>query len=227
MDDTLNPVLHTFHLLSQGDQDASCSLQVVRHHCSIPLLFAVTKIWLEIICAPHTALCWEGALSGCSHLKNHRVVTCCKIHSSQLLFATNEQRCQVIFSKMDVIHYIWLGLAVQGFWWCCEQVPRAGMGSTCEGPTSSKSVVCWQRGTRGGRALVLVSQEELVWESHWIPLCCSYARTSIKTSLTFQSVFKAGKTMRYKLLSVLRLKCHGLFLDLQVSKQTATSSVGS
>ncbi|XP_028638557.1 telomerase reverse transcriptase isoform X3 [Grammomys surdaster] len=44
-----------------------------------------------------------------------------------------------------------------------------------------------------------------------------YARTSIKMSLTFQSVFKAGKTMRYKLLSVLRLKCHGLFLDLQVN----------
>ncbi|XP_052015823.1 telomerase reverse transcriptase isoform X2 [Apodemus sylvaticus] len=44
-----------------------------------------------------------------------------------------------------------------------------------------------------------------------------YARTSIKTSLTFQSVFKAGKTMQYKLLSVLRLKCHGLFLDLQVN----------
>ncbi|XP_034379439.1 telomerase reverse transcriptase isoform X2 [Arvicanthis niloticus] len=44
-----------------------------------------------------------------------------------------------------------------------------------------------------------------------------YARTSIKTSLTFQSVFKAGKTMRYKLLSVLRLKCHSLFLDLQVN----------
>ncbi|EDL37055.1 telomerase reverse transcriptase isoform 1 [Mus musculus] len=44
-----------------------------------------------------------------------------------------------------------------------------------------------------------------------------YAQTSIKTSLTFQSVFKAGKTMRNKLLSVLRLKCHGLFLDLQVN----------
>lgn len=79
---------------------------------------------------------------------------------------------------------------------------------------------------RGGRALVLVSWEELVWESHRIPLCCSYARTSIKMSLTFQSVFKAGKTMRYKLLSVLRLKCHSLFLDLQVSKWAATSSVG-
>lgn len=69
--------------------------------------------------------------------------------------------------------------------------------------------------------------EEPVWESHRIHLCHSYTRTSIKTSLTFQSVFKAGKTMRYKLLSVLRLKCHGLFLDLQVSKRAATSSVGS
>ncbi|GAB1298361.1 Telomerase reverse transcriptase [Apodemus speciosus] len=53
-----------------------------------------------------------------------------------------------------------------------------------------------------------------------------YARTSIKTSLNFQSVFKAGKTMKYKLLSVLRLKCHGLFLDLQVnSLQTVCTNI--
>lgn len=75
--------------------------------------------------------------------------------------------------------------------------------------------------------MVLVTQDELVQLSHRIPLCRSYGRTSIKMSLTFQGVSRAGKTMRYKLLSVLRLKCHGLFLDLQVSRQAATSSVGS
>lgn len=89
----------------------------------------------------------------------------------------------------------------------------------CEGPTPSKPRCVAERGKRW--------KEELVWESHRMPLCCSYARTSIRMSLTFQSVFKAGKTMRNKLLSVLRLKCQGLFLDLQVSKQAATSSVGS
>ncbi|XP_023590586.1 telomerase reverse transcriptase [Trichechus manatus latirostris] len=45
----------------------------------------------------------------------------------------------------------------------------------------------------------------------------SYARTSIKASLVFNHGFKAGRNMRRKLFAVLRLKCHGLFLDLQVN----------
>ncbi|XP_022437032.1 telomerase reverse transcriptase isoform X3 [Delphinapterus leucas] len=44
----------------------------------------------------------------------------------------------------------------------------------------------------------------------------SYAGTSIRASLTFKQGFKPGRNMRRKLLAVLRLKCHGLFLDLQV-----------
>ncbi|XP_023559905.1 telomerase reverse transcriptase isoform X2 [Octodon degus] len=43
----------------------------------------------------------------------------------------------------------------------------------------------------------------------------SYARTSIRASLTFDRSIQAGWRMRRKLLAVLRLKCHGLFLDLQ------------
>ena len=51
----------------------------------------------------------------------------------------------------------------------------------------------------------------------WNPtLSHSYAGTSIRASLTFNQGFKAGRNMRRKLLAVLRLKCHGLFLDLQV-----------
>ncbi|XP_013361352.1 PREDICTED: telomerase reverse transcriptase [Chinchilla lanigera] len=45
----------------------------------------------------------------------------------------------------------------------------------------------------------------------------SYARTSIRASLTFDHGVRAGWNMRRKLLAVLRLKCHGLFLDLQVN----------
>jgi telomerase reverse transcriptase len=48
------------------------------------------------------------------------------------------------------------------------------------------------------------------------PLYHSYARTSIRASLTFHRGFNAGRNMRRKLLAVLRLKCHSLFLDLQV-----------
>ncbi|XP_035147706.3 telomerase reverse transcriptase isoform X2 [Callithrix jacchus] len=54
----------------------------------------------------------------------------------------------------------------------------------------------------------------------------SYARTSIRASLTFNRSFKAGRSMRRKLFGVLRLKCHSLFLDLQVnSLQTVCANV--
>lgn len=50
-----------------------------------------------------------------------------------------------------------------------------------------------------------------------LTLCYSYAQTSIKASLTFNQGFKPGRNMRRKLFAVLRLKCHDLFMDLQVS----------
>ncbi|XP_057608943.1 telomerase reverse transcriptase-like isoform X2 [Chionomys nivalis] len=54
----------------------------------------------------------------------------------------------------------------------------------------------------------------------------SYTQTSVKASLTFQRTFKAGRNMRHKLLAILRLKCHSLFLDLQVnSLQTVCINV--
>ncbi|VTJ84512.1 Hypothetical predicted protein [Marmota monax] len=49
------------------------------------------------------------------------------------------------------------------------------------------------------------------------PLCHSYAQTSVRASLTFHRGSKVGRNLRRKLLAVLRLKCHGLFLDLQVN----------
>ncbi|XP_054434195.1 telomerase reverse transcriptase [Pteronotus mesoamericanus] len=54
----------------------------------------------------------------------------------------------------------------------------------------------------------------------------SYAQTSIRASLTFSQGFKAGRSLRRKLFAVLRLKCHSLFLDLQVnSLQTVCTNV--
>lgn len=49
------------------------------------------------------------------------------------------------------------------------------------------------------------------------PACCSYAQTSIRASLTFSQGAKPGRSLRRKLFGVLALKCHRLFLDLQVS----------
>ncbi|XP_070603147.1 telomerase reverse transcriptase isoform X2 [Erythrolamprus reginae] len=45
----------------------------------------------------------------------------------------------------------------------------------------------------------------------------SYAYTSIKASLSFNSTRNAGVNMRNKLLAVLKLKCHPLFIDLQIN----------
>ncbi|XP_064515561.1 telomerase reverse transcriptase isoform X1 [Pseudopipra pipra] len=45
----------------------------------------------------------------------------------------------------------------------------------------------------------------------------SYSCTSIRSSLSFNSSRTAGKNMKYKLIAVLKLKCHGLFLDLQIN----------
>ncbi|XP_053843823.1 telomerase reverse transcriptase isoform X4 [Vidua macroura] len=45
----------------------------------------------------------------------------------------------------------------------------------------------------------------------------SYTCTSIRSSLSFNSSVTAGKNMKYKLSAVLKLKCHSLFLDLQIN----------
>lgn len=45
----------------------------------------------------------------------------------------------------------------------------------------------------------------------------SYSCTSIRSSLSFNSSRTAGKNMKYKLTAVLKLKCHSLFLDLQIN----------
>lgn len=44
----------------------------------------------------------------------------------------------------------------------------------------------------------------------------SYAGLSLRYSLTLGSFHSAGQQMRRKLMGILRLKCHALFLDLKV-----------
>ena len=46
----------------------------------------------------------------------------------------------------------------------------------------------------------------------------SYAGLSLRYSLTLGSFHSAGQQMKRKLMSILRLKCHPLFLDLKVRK---------
>lgn len=47
-------------------------------------------------------------------------------------------------------------------------------------------------------------------------LSYSYADLSLRYSLTLGSCHSAGHQMKRKLMGILRLKCHALFLDLKV-----------
>ncbi|XP_045855832.1 telomerase reverse transcriptase isoform X2 [Meles meles] len=60
----------------------------------------------------------------------------------------------------------------------------------------------------------------LLLDTRTLEVCCdysSYARTSIRSSLTFSQGARPGRNLRHKLFALLRLKCCALFLDLQVN----------
>ncbi|XP_075683115.1 telomerase reverse transcriptase isoform X2 [Rhinoderma darwinii] len=60
----------------------------------------------------------------------------------------------------------------------------------------------------------------LLFDTHTLDVSCDYSSfscTSIRSSLSFCHSSKAGENLRHKLLNVLRLKCHSLFLDLQIN----------
>ncbi|KAM6445852.1 telomerase reverse transcriptase [Rhynochetos jubatus] len=60
----------------------------------------------------------------------------------------------------------------------------------------------------------------LLLDTQTLEVYCDYSRysyTSIRSSLSFNSSKTAGKNMKYKLITVLKLKCHCLFLDLQIN----------
>ncbi|XP_067911308.1 telomerase reverse transcriptase isoform X2 [Heterodontus francisci] len=60
----------------------------------------------------------------------------------------------------------------------------------------------------------------LLFDTQTLEVYCdysSYADTSIRSSLTFNCSSEAGNNMRRKLLAVLKLKCHQIFLDLEVN----------
>ncbi|GCC38545.1 hypothetical protein chiPu_0017060 [Chiloscyllium punctatum] len=69
----------------------------------------------------------------------------------------------------------------------------------------------------------------LLFDTQTLEVYCdysSYANTSIRSSMTFNCSSEAGKNLRRKLLAVLKLKCHRMFLDLEVSTlRTVTINV--
>ncbi|XP_040833310.1 telomerase reverse transcriptase isoform X1 [Ochotona curzoniae] len=60
----------------------------------------------------------------------------------------------------------------------------------------------------------------LLLDTRTLEVSCDYssfAGTSARSGFTFNPGPQAGRSLRHKLLAILRLKCHGLFLDLQVN----------
>ncbi|XP_072139479.1 telomerase reverse transcriptase isoform X1 [Mobula birostris] len=60
----------------------------------------------------------------------------------------------------------------------------------------------------------------LLFDTQTLEIYCdysSYANISIRSSLTFSCSSNAGQNMKRKLLAVLKLKCHHIFLDLEVN----------
>uniref|UniRef100_A0A2K5RDW0 Telomerase reverse transcriptase n=1 Tax=Cebus imitator TaxID=2715852 RepID=A0A2K5RDW0_CEBIM len=111
----------------------------------------------------------------------------------------------------------------------CQGIPQGSILSTllcslCYGDMENKLFA----GIRQDGLLLRLVDDFLLVTPHLshAKAFLSYARTSIRASLTFNRSFKAGRSMRRKLFGVLRLKCHSLFLDLQVnSLQTVYTNV--
>ncbi|XP_059801266.1 telomerase reverse transcriptase [Hypanus sabinus] len=60
----------------------------------------------------------------------------------------------------------------------------------------------------------------LLFDTQTLEIYCdysSYANISIRSSLTFSCSSNAGQNMKRKLLAVLKLKCHHIFLDLEIN----------
>uniref|UniRef100_A0A2K5MMA9 Telomerase reverse transcriptase n=1 Tax=Cercocebus atys TaxID=9531 RepID=A0A2K5MMA9_CERAT len=110
----------------------------------------------------------------------------------------------------------------------CQGIPQGSILSTllcslCYGDMENKLFA----GMRRDGLLLRLVDDFLLVTPHLThaKAFLSYARTSIRASLTFNRGFKAGRNMRRKLFGVLRLKCHSLFLDLQVSRLTVSTEL--
>ncbi|XP_066441060.1 telomerase reverse transcriptase isoform X3 [Eleutherodactylus coqui] len=60
----------------------------------------------------------------------------------------------------------------------------------------------------------------LLLDTQTLEVFCDYSSfscTSIRSSVSFCHSSKASENLRHKVLNLLRLKCHGLFLDLQIN----------
>ncbi|XP_071311551.1 telomerase reverse transcriptase [Agelaius tricolor] len=120
---------------------------------------------------------------------------------------------------LQMIHNSILEIRNRYYLQCCG-IPQGSILSTllCSlfyGDMENK----WLSGIKQDGVLIRLIDDFLLLTPHLMKArtFLSYTCTSIRSSLSFNSSITAGKNMKYKLSAVLKLKCHSLFLDLQIN----------
>lgn len=141
----------------------------------------------------------EAAQGGvCSPRDGHMCLSCVDFTGSAPLAAKDERTCD---PDHGPVHAVRCGVGGPPV---CDPVAQASLRAA---PVTGDHCAS---GSAGGRA------PRRSRSSAPAALSRSYARTSIRSSLTFSQGARPGRNLRHKLFALLRLKCCALFLDLQV-----------
>ncbi|XP_064362812.1 telomerase reverse transcriptase isoform X3 [Dromaius novaehollandiae] len=131
----------------------------------------------------------------------------------------NETSSSLFTFFLQMLHNNILEIGRRYYLQCCG-IPQGSILSTllcslCYGDMENK-LLC---GIQQDGVLIRLIDDFLLVTPHLTQArtFLSYTGTSIRSSLSFNSSRTAGKNMKYKLITVLKLKCHCLFLDLQIN----------
>ncbi|KAM6103751.1 telomerase reverse transcriptase isoform 2-T2 [Theristicus caerulescens] len=131
----------------------------------------------------------------------------------------NETSSSLFTFFLQMIHNNILEIGSRYYLQCCG-IPQGSILSTllcslCYGDMENK-LLC---GVQQDGVLIRLIDDFLLVTPHLMQArtFLSYTCTSIRSSLSFNSSRTAGKNMKCKLITVLKLKCHCLFLDLQIN----------
>ncbi|XP_068792377.1 telomerase reverse transcriptase isoform X2 [Struthio camelus] len=131
----------------------------------------------------------------------------------------NETSSSLFTFFLEMLHNNILEIEHRYYLQCCG-IPQGSILSTllcslCYGDMENK-LLC---GIQQDGVLIRLIDDFLLVTPHLTQArtFLSYTGTSIRSSLSFNSSRTAGKNMKCKLITVLKLKCHCLFLDLQIN----------
>ncbi|XP_032551118.1 telomerase reverse transcriptase isoform X3 [Chiroxiphia lanceolata] len=155
--------------------------------------------------------CFVSQLQESTSLQNAIVV------EQSLTF--NESSTSLFHFFLQMLHNNVIEIGNRYYLQCCG-IPQGSILSTllcslCYGDMENK-LLC---GVQQDGVLIRLIDDFLLVTPHLLQArtFLSYSYTSIRSSLSFNSSRTAGKNMKNKLIAVLKLKCHCLFLDLQIN----------